>query len=716
MIGIEKLIVKNYRKFKEEKITLDDQITAIAGANNAGKTSLVELMSTIFTKEKRDSLKIDDMHIRSRLEDEAKLENIIRDECKSNDEKFKDLKTISKNLNKISIGIVIKYDDGDQLEKFSCYLADVDITKRNFYFLIEYEYGLIKDNDIMEIIKGEVDFREVFSNLVSKIYYSDENFENKVEIKDKNEFYGLFNYHCVYAIRKLADRSEEKQNFLSKHLLQTVQNNNSWKDNLKSLIKDINKLLNTQELSKEIDTITLQQVKSTLESFSKTNGGNTGKLGIDFRLENKDIEKVLMDFIHIYFEQDEGVKIKEQKQGLGYSNLIYLLLEAQIFNEKMDAKKVNLLIFEEPEAHLHPQMENIFIRYISKFNMMEVEASDVEMKEVEEVEEVEEVVEETDIKTAEAEIAKATAEVAIATAEILDKPKLEMKKVPFQMLITTHSSEMTKTIGLNNIRVLRSNGHTESKVYDLNNFINLPDVDRKFYNKFFQFSMVDMVFADKLILFEGDAERLLFKYLISSLKKYENLSSQYISYIQVGGAYAHKYIDIINFLEIKTLIFTDIDYEYKKDDIEKDASLILKEIEGRKTTNETIKKILEESVISKIFKKSKEKQGIFLSNNKICLKFQTDIDGYARTLEDALLYKLLNFETVFSKISKTDFEKIITEKQLLLANTSKSETSLRDRIDKLKNKTDSMYALIESGNINYAIPNYIEEGLDWLKD
>jgi putative ATP-dependent endonuclease of the OLD family len=708
MIAIDKIIIKNYRKFSDEVITLGGQITAISGSNNAGKTSLVELMSTLFTKEKRDSLRIDDLHIRSRLEDEAILEQIISNECTSKEVKFEELRAVSKRLNKISIGIVIKYEDDDNLEKFSCYLADVDINKRNYYFLIEYEYGSIKDKDIIEILDEGVDFREVYSYLVSKIYYCDERFENKVEVQDKNDFYDLFNFHCVYAIRKLADRSEDKQNFLSKHLLKTVQNNTSWKDNLKSLIKNINNLLNNQELSKEIDTITLQQVKTTLDSFSKTNGGNTGKLGIDFKLENKDIEKVLLDFIQIYFEQDEGVKIKEQKQGLGYSNLIYLLLEAQIFNEKMDAKKVNLLIFEEPEAHLHPQMENIFIRYISNLNKIEdVKISGVEVKEVKQVIEVPETPE---TKAAEEEIAKASAEVAITSEE------LEMKKVPFQMLITTHSSEMTKTIGLNNIRVLRPYGHTESKVYDLNSFINLPNVDRKFYEKFFQFSMVDMVFADKLILFEGDAERLLFKYLISNVEKYKNLASQYISYIQVGGAYAHKYIDIINFLEIKTLIFTDIDYEYKKEDIEKDAGLILKEIKGRKTTNETIKEIVGESIISKVFIKAKETQGLFLKNKGICTKFQTDTDGYARTLEDAILHKLLNFENVFSKVSKSEFEKIISDKRLLIANTSKSETSLRDRIDKLKNKTDSMYALIESGNIYYAVPNYIEEGLDWLKD
>ncbi|EJR73640.1 MULTISPECIES: ATP-dependent nuclease [Bacillus cereus group] len=747
MISIEKIIIKNYRKFYNDSITLDRKITAIAGANNSGKTSLVELMSNLFIKEKKDSIKIEDMSSKSRLEDERMITEILKDANLDYEKKIEKLRKVHKDLNKIMIGLVIQYEDSDNIESFSSYLADVDINKRNFYFKIEYEYKSIKEEDIIEILDRGRDFKEVYSLLESKIYYCDENFENEIRIKEKAEFFNLFNYHCVYAIRKLSDTSDEKQNFLSKHLLKTVRNNVNWKENLNTLIEGINNILDQQNLSTRIDAITLKHIKTTLDNFSKTNGGNTGKLGVDFKLENRDIEKVLLDFIHIYFEQDEGIKIKEQKQGLGYSNLIYLLLEGQIFSDKIDERKINLLIFEEPEAHLHPQMENIFIRYISaikKTKEIEHKENDLEekLKEEDVQKELEDVVKELENVAKEGavkEIVETVNQVAAGeVGEVIINAMTENQDVPFQMLITTHSSEMTKTIGLSNIRVLRSNGHTQSKVYDLNDFMTQHATDRNFYEKFFQFNMVEMVFADKLILFEGDAERLLFKYLISNMLKYEKLSSQYISYIQVGGAYAHKYLDLINFLEIKSLIFTDIDYEYKKEDVEINADVIKERIMKRVSSNETIKTMVRRSNISKILKESRLKKGLFLNNKNICLKFQTDVDGYARTLEDALLYKLiqfknntekdmdvlenklsykkLNIETVFSHITKKNFKLFIEENKLLLSNTTKNKTSLRDRIDKLKNKTDFMYALIESGNINDSIPAYVEEGLDWLQD
>lgn len=293
------------------------------------------------------------------------------------------------------------------------------------------------------------------------------------------------------------------------------------------------------------------------------------------------------------------------------------------------------------------------------------------------------------------------------------------------MLITTHSIEMTRTIEVDKMRILRSKNVLETKVYDLNKFLE-GSSNKVFYKKFFQFNIIEIIFADKVILFEGDAERLLLKYLIANDNKYENLSSQYISYIQVGGAYAHKYLELIEFLKIKTLIFTDIDYEYssEKDFYEIESELmqeyneieIINKIESRETTNETIIKIVDEKIIEKILKQARDKMGIYLSNIEVCLKFQTEEDGYSRTLEDAILYNLANVKSVFTRITKEDFAELKELKSLSIAYTKKVETTLRDRVDKLKNKTDFMYSLIESGEIKNAVPNYIKEGLDWLKD
>ena len=43
--------IKNYRQFTDEVINFDNDLTILAGANNSGKTSIVELFKILF-KEK----------------------------------------------------------------------------------------------------------------------------------------------------------------------------------------------------------------------------------------------------------------------------------------------------------------------------------------------------------------------------------------------------------------------------------------------------------------------------------------------------------------------------------------------------------------------------------------------------------------------------------------------------------------------------------------
>ena len=51
---IKTITVSNFRKITNVKINLDKNITVIAGANNSGKTSLIELFNIVFgTKSER---------------------------------------------------------------------------------------------------------------------------------------------------------------------------------------------------------------------------------------------------------------------------------------------------------------------------------------------------------------------------------------------------------------------------------------------------------------------------------------------------------------------------------------------------------------------------------------------------------------------------------------------------------------------------------------
>lgn len=51
---LENIIIENYRQFDTAELTFDQGITILAGANNSGKTSLINLIRSVFVDEKND--------------------------------------------------------------------------------------------------------------------------------------------------------------------------------------------------------------------------------------------------------------------------------------------------------------------------------------------------------------------------------------------------------------------------------------------------------------------------------------------------------------------------------------------------------------------------------------------------------------------------------------------------------------------------------------
>jgi hypothetical protein len=64
-------------------------------------------------------------------------------------------------------------------------------------------------------------------------------------------------------------------------------------------------------------------------------------------------------------------------------------------------------------------------------------------------------------------------------------------------------------------------------------------------------------------LVEGLSERLLLPVVVGKVEEAEpespKLSSQYVTTIEVGGAYAHLFFKLLHFLELRSLIITDLD-------------------------------------------------------------------------------------------------------------------------------------------------------------
>ena len=309
--------------------------------------------------------------------------------------------------------------------------------------------------------------------------------------------------------------------------------------------------------------------------------------------------------------------------------------------------------------------------------------------------------------------------------QVFIKYLIEHYQEGIQGLITTHSNEMVRVAGITHLRVLRRIGSFLSELYNPSKLIKglqeSNDLDDRllanFYDWFFEIGYSELVFADKAIFYEGDTERLYIRKLLT-LEKYKKLKQQYIAYIQVGGAYAKNYKKMIELLGIKALIITDIDYS-------KDAETIDK-INDSGTTNATITEFYKidnpgATPTVKDLYAWKDSNKNIISNKLIYTCFQTNDDGYARTLEEAMLSKYFSIDVTIS-FTKKEWTKKREDSKLEFVIPTKGikeddPISLRDiLISTAGSKTNFMYSVVLNKKTEETEPSYIQGGLKWLME
>lgn len=738
---LKKVSIKNYRQFKDTEIDFDDNLTVLAGANNSGKTSIIELFKRLFKDKKFDQDDIsagyyEDLH-KNFTDAISKAFKTSKDETEFR-EKIKNLYDKETKPIGIKIEIEVQYDRSESISLFSDYLMELDDDCTSFFFSFNYEVNvtkLIKELSLKASILYELqtklkkhktakiasDFNAEYQEIASEIfnvafenviYFTDKSYQNEISI-GINEFQNLFNYNYLQATRVLNDEKTDTHYSISKELLKHFKQSNDWAEFKTQIIKDIKKGLDNRKLNDKVKKHSLVKAEKTLTDIEKHFDYNHGEFSLQTNISDDVLLNFLTSSLQTFFEFKNGVKLKEYSQGLGISNLIYMCLKVEAFTQQYALDKVNLFVIEEPEAHMHPQMERMLIKFIN---------------------------------------------------EILENED----KNRVQGIITTHSNEIIKCSSLKQIRILRIDELLISSVYDMNKFEkNLEsDEHRQFFSFLFSINYSDLIFANKIIMYEGDTEKLYIEKLLLE-DEYDTLSNQYISFVQVGGAYTHWYRKLIYFLHIKTLIITDIDYKKtltNVEDIKKDTHItngglkqyyrdyISKEIYNndivtyckntcrfkdsdciyqmseldklstiqydlrrspcRKIKKPDYKKLSQEPTVEEIYTWTEKID----TDSLIKVVTQGKNDYYTRTLEEAMVCTLLNITVDYSNTRDWWLHQI-EQKKLKLDIPNKRNFNVRDLINENKNnKTNFMYSVILSGLQKDMLPHYLKEGLDWLKN
>lgn len=314
------------------------------------------------------------------------------------------------------------------------------------------------------------------------------------------------------AQRHLADPNPEaggRSEDLSKRLSRFYKRNLNQRQDDHTALKAL--FDSEQALNDHLDGV----FKPMLDRLAKLGypGINNPRLKIMSAL---DPAHVMSQDARVHYQIGEGKDIAtlpDSYNGLGFKNLIYMvveILDAQARWATMDNRPpLHLIFVEEPEAHLHAQLQQVFIRNVLELLRMEDDDGSI---------------------------------------------------FGSQMVITTHSPHILYERGFKPIRYFRRKkvGKEQlTEVLNLSAFYQAQPSDRDFLERYLKLTHCDLFFSDAAILVEGNVERLLLPVMIRKVAK--TLRSACLCILEVGGAFGHRFQSLIEFLGLTTLIITDID-------------------------------------------------------------------------------------------------------------------------------------------------------------
>ena len=673
---IEQIKIQNFRLLQNCCLDMREKTTLLVGKNNTGKTSFAVLLERFL--ERPDNFTYTDFPIS------------IRQRILSIDDET--------NVDELAIRLVLRiaYDETDNLAILSEFMLDLDPTRRHTNILFEC---CIDKSKLLRALPDDPKERKKFieNNLSGKFLnikvYAFDDFghteetpyymahRDQLEEKERSEVRALLNFQVIHARRNVASsedagRGAKPLSAISTKFFRKRDIEVDVDDDDETAGSDGESLEKLRSMLAGIDDQLGEQYAQVFGDFLKSSHDflELGDLKVVSNIQSQSLIETSSQVI--YGETDNF--LPEHYSGLGYLNILYLLLQIELCRDDFARRNapLNLLLIEEPEAHTHPQMQYVFA----------------------------------------------------------DKIHGLISKIPnLQALLTTHSSHIVSKSNFEDIRYLSrlspaepvtiKNFHTDlSAKYEE---LGADGVALfQFLKQYLTINSAELFFASKAIFIEGTTERILLPLFIEMHDR-ENvdetaaggLSSQNISVLEVG-ANARAFAPFLEFIGVRTLVITDIDTTKAvvSEGTGKTSYPACPVAESSNTSNETLKYFLlapdpkEVSEFSDWHKRLID--GTASSDEgQIKIAYQLAEDGYhARSFEDAFVS--INLEKVKAR---KDMLAGLKNRGTLDAFSGNDFYSLTSQI--LGKKSDfagSVLYLALVERESWRAPKYIMDGLKWI--
>ena len=316
---LKELKIRNFRLIKDTTLNFSRGINILIGENNVGKTTIIDILRICLGYRDQDGLRVNktDFHISQ----------------------------YDETLKPIEFDLSFEKDKDEEIGYFiELYDAEKDTLDLHFRFsLKQYE-------------KYERIHSEVWGGKNEGAHIPSEVFHSFIQVylgalRDAERYLRPGRYNQLGDLIIGLDEKNISEEYIREEMVKQFSKNIE-----KSIFSNYINEVNNQYIAKHLNKMTFEDDASL----------NLFPIDQDF----EEISKNLKIKIPLTKDETNDKYLELYQNGLGQNNLIYisiLLSRLDDLSKSDDSLYLSLLI-EEPEAHLQPQLQNLFFSYLNELN------------------------------------------------------------------------------------------------------------------------------------------------------------------------------------------------------------------------------------------------------------------------------------------------------------------------------------------------------------